>query len=142
MRLGVLDVGSNTVHLLVVDAHPGARPIPAFSHKVELQLVQLIGPDGAITDEGAERLESFIEESVAIAEDKGVEEFIGFATSADGLTWTRHDDRAGIDIDPDSWEGSMICYPFVFDSEIGRVMLYNGGRYGDAGFGIAVLEQE
>ena len=82
MRLGVLDVGSNTVHLLVVDAHQGARPLPAFSHKVELQLVQLIGEDGAITDEGAERLEAFIEESVAIAEDKGVEEFIGFATSA------------------------------------------------------------
>ena len=24
MRLGVIDVGSNTVHLLVVDAHPAA----------------------------------------------------------------------------------------------------------------------
>jgi exopolyphosphatase/guanosine-5'-triphosphate,3'-diphosphate pyrophosphatase len=82
MRLGVLDVGSNTVHLLVVDAHQGARPLPAFSHKVELQLVKLIGADGAITDEGAERLEAFIAEAVVIAEDKGVEEFIGFATSA------------------------------------------------------------
>src|SRR5947209_1330435 len=29
VRLGVLDVGSNTVHLLVVDAEPGARPMPA-----------------------------------------------------------------------------------------------------------------
>jgi len=67
---------------------------------------------------------------------------IGFATSADGLSWTRHDDQAGIDRDHDSWEGTMICYPFVFDTEIGRFMLYNGGRYGDAGFGIAVLEQE
>src|SRR5439155_1114851 len=38
MRLGVLDVGSNTVHLLVVDAYPGARPMPAFSHKTELKL--------------------------------------------------------------------------------------------------------
>ena len=28
--LGVLDVGSNTVHFLVVDAHQGARPVPAF----------------------------------------------------------------------------------------------------------------
>jgi exopolyphosphatase/guanosine-5'-triphosphate,3'-diphosphate pyrophosphatase len=77
-----LDIGSNTVHLLVVDAHQGARPLPAFSHKVELQLVKLIGGDGAITDEGAERLEAFVAESVVIAEDKGVEEFIGFATSA------------------------------------------------------------
>ena len=38
MRLGVLDVGSNTVHLLVVDAYQGARPVPAFSQKEELQL--------------------------------------------------------------------------------------------------------
>nr|WP_284289547.1 hypothetical protein [Angustibacter aerolatus] len=35
MRLGVLDVGSNTVHLLVVDAHQGGHPLPAFSHKAE-----------------------------------------------------------------------------------------------------------
>src|SRR5918912_872809 len=40
MRLGVLDVGSNTVHLLVVDAHAGATPIPASSHKVELRLTE------------------------------------------------------------------------------------------------------
>lgn len=45
MRLGVLDVGSNTVHLLVVDAHPGARPLPAHSHKVELRLAQLLDED-------------------------------------------------------------------------------------------------
>jgi len=70
------------VHLLVVDAHRGARPLPAFSHKIELQLVKLIGDDGAITPEGAARLESFVEEAVAVAEDKGVEEFLGFATSA------------------------------------------------------------
>ncbi|NEE40373.1 Ppx/GppA family phosphatase, partial [Streptomyces sp. SID7982] len=42
MRLGVLDVGSNTVHLLVVDAHPGARPLPAHSHKAELRLAELL----------------------------------------------------------------------------------------------------
>lgn len=67
---------------------------------------------------------------------------IGFATSADGSAWTRHDARSGIECDPGSWEGPMICYPFVFDTEIGRMMLYNGGRYGDAGFGIAVLQQD
>ncbi len=82
MRLGVLDIGSNTVHLLVVDAHQGARPLPAFSHKIELHLVGLIGEDGTISADGAERLESFVSECVSIAEDKGVEEFIGFATSA------------------------------------------------------------
>ena len=82
MRLGVLDVGSNTVHLLVVDAHQGARPLPAYSHKMDLRLVEHIGPDGAITDEGSSLLEAFVAESLVTAEDKGVEEFICFATSA------------------------------------------------------------
>jgi hypothetical protein len=67
---------------------------------------------------------------------------IGFATSDDGITWIRRDEEAGIESEGSSWEGPMICYPFVFDTEIGRMMLYNGGRYGDAGFGIAALEQE
>lgn len=67
---------------------------------------------------------------------------IGFATSADGVQWRRQDDQAGIACDQESWEQPMICYPFVFDTEIGRMMLYNGGRYGVAGFGIAALEQD
>ena len=67
---------------------------------------------------------------------------IGHATSPDGIGWTRHDDKAGIACDPDSWERSMICYPYVLDTEVGRVMFYNGGRYSDAGFGVAILEQD
>lgn len=46
MRLGVLDVGSNTVHFLVVDAHPGAAPLPAYSHKAELRLAELLDERG------------------------------------------------------------------------------------------------
>ena len=39
--------------------------------------------------------------------------------------------------------GLMIIHEIVvLGPEVGRMMLYNGGRYGDAGFGIAVLEQE
>jgi hypothetical protein len=49
---------------------------------------------------------------------------------------------AGIACDQDSWEGPMIAYPFVFDTERGRFMLYNGGRYGTGGFGIAILDQD
>ena len=40
MRLGVIDVGSNTVHLLVVDAYWGAHPLPDFSHKIDLRLAE------------------------------------------------------------------------------------------------------
>ena len=82
MRLGVLDVGSNTVHFLVVDAHPGAAPVPAYSHKIELRLAELLDDDGAIGEEGVERLVGMVASSMRVAEDKGVEEVLPFATSA------------------------------------------------------------
>ncbi|GAQ54799.1 Ppx/GppA phosphatase family protein [Streptomyces acidiscabies] len=82
MRLGVLDVGSNTVHLLVVDAHPGARPLPAHSHKAELRLAQLLDADGAIGPDGVDRLVGVVQDALQAAEDKGVEDLLPFATSA------------------------------------------------------------
>ncbi|MEU9130184.1 Ppx/GppA phosphatase family protein [Kitasatospora sp. NPDC048540] len=82
MRLGVLDVGSNTVHFLVVDAHPGAAPLPAYSHKAELRLAELLDADGAIGAEGVERLTAMVASSLAVAEDKGVVDLLPFATSA------------------------------------------------------------
>ncbi|MFD5899768.1 MULTISPECIES: Ppx/GppA family phosphatase [unclassified Streptomyces] len=82
MRLGVLDVGSNTVHLLAVDAHRGARPLPAHSHKTELRLAELLDADGAIGPDGVERLVATIAEALQAAEDKGCEAVLSFATSA------------------------------------------------------------
>ncbi|MEU4190671.1 Ppx/GppA phosphatase family protein [Kribbella sp. NPDC026611] len=82
MRLGVLDVGSNTVHLLVVDAHRGAAPLPAYSHKTELRLAEHLDKDGKIAQSGADGLVSFIKEAVELAEDKGCESVLAFATSA------------------------------------------------------------
>ncbi|MET8449499.1 Ppx/GppA phosphatase family protein [Streptomyces sp. NPDC005209] len=82
MRLGVLDVGSNTVHLLVVDAHPGARPLPAHSHKAELRLAQLLDGDEAIGPDGVDKLIAVIHDALQAAEDKGVEDLLPFATSA------------------------------------------------------------
>ncbi|WP_030199796.1 Ppx/GppA phosphatase family protein [Streptomyces sp. NRRL S-87] len=82
MRLGVLDVGSNTVHLLAVDAHPGARPLPAHSHKTELRLAQLLDEAGAIGTEGVDKLVAVIADAVQAAEDKGCEDVLPFATSA------------------------------------------------------------
>jgi exopolyphosphatase / guanosine-5'-triphosphate,3'-diphosphate pyrophosphatase len=82
MRLGVLDLGSNTVHLLVVDAHPGARPLPAFSHKEELHLADHLDADNRLSQECRDRLVEFVREAMRIAEDKGVQELLAFATSA------------------------------------------------------------
>jgi exopolyphosphatase/guanosine-5'-triphosphate,3'-diphosphate pyrophosphatase len=82
MRLGVLDVGSNTVHLLVVDAHPGACPLPAHSHKADLRLAQLLDASGAIGPEGVDKLIETVQDALEAAEDKGVEALLPFATSA------------------------------------------------------------
>lgn len=82
MRLGVLDIGSNTVHLLVVDAHPGARPWPANSHKNDLRLAEHLTKDGGIAKEGVDSLLAFVREALTLAEDRGCEEMLAFATSA------------------------------------------------------------
>lgn len=82
MRLGVIDVGSNTVHLLVVDAHPGAHPLPATSHKRELRLSEHTTSDGSISADGVQQLTAFVRESLAIADDQGCEDLLAFATSA------------------------------------------------------------
>ncbi|MDE9364988.1 Ppx/GppA phosphatase family protein [Luteipulveratus sp. YIM 133132] len=82
MRLGVIDVGSNTVHLLVVDAHRGAQPLPAYSHKIELRLSEHTTDDGSIAEGGVKRLSTFVGECLTVAEDQGIEDLLAFATSA------------------------------------------------------------
>ncbi|WP_134772369.1 Ppx/GppA phosphatase family protein [Ornithinimicrobium flavum] len=82
MRLGVIDVGSNTVHLLVVDAHPGAHPMPDFSHKATLRLAEHLTPEGDISAEGARTLARFVTDCVEVAESRGASELMAFATSA------------------------------------------------------------
>jgi exopolyphosphatase/guanosine-5'-triphosphate,3'-diphosphate pyrophosphatase len=82
MRLAVLDVGSNTVHLLVVDAHRGARPLPASSYKSDLHLAEHLSDDGNIDDAGADALVSAIKSSLTVAEGQGTEDMMAFATSA------------------------------------------------------------
>ncbi|WP_353953715.1 Ppx/GppA phosphatase family protein [Knoellia sp. S7-12] len=82
MRLGVIDVGSNTVHLLVVDAHMGAQPLPTSSHKRELRLSEHVTDIGEIDEAGRGRLADFVAECLTVAEDQGVEDLMGFVTSA------------------------------------------------------------
>lgn len=65
---------------------------------------------------------------------------IGYSESIDGLTWIRKDTQAGIGISKNGWDSEMVCYPFVFDYDGHRYMLYNGNGFGSTGFGIAILE--
>ncbi|HEY5335768.1 MAG TPA: Ppx/GppA phosphatase family protein [Mycobacteriales bacterium] len=81
-RLGVLDVGSNSVHLLVVDAHRGGHPTPAASVKTELHLAELLAPDGTISATGAQRLIEVVAKARVSAEAYAVDDLLAFATSA------------------------------------------------------------
>ena len=82
MRLGVLDVGSNTVHLLIVDAHRGGHPDPVRSHKTELHLAELLRADGSLGEDGSRALCQAVTDARAAAADEGVEDMMAFATSA------------------------------------------------------------
>lgn len=82
MRLGVLDVGSNTVHLQVMDAVTGARPIPNLNFKQDVRLTEFLTSDGAISVEGIRVLREAIRRSLAEAKKAKTEEVFPFATSA------------------------------------------------------------
>ena len=82
MRLGVLDIGSNTGHLLVVDAHRGAAPLPAFSYKEPLRLAEHLDEAGAVSQQGIDALAAFTAQAQRVAEEKGCEDMLAFATSA------------------------------------------------------------
>ena len=82
VRLGVLDVGSNTVHLLVVDARRGGHPTPMSSTKASLRLAEAIDGSGKLTRKGADKLISTIDEFAKIAASSGCAELMAFATSA------------------------------------------------------------
>lgn len=82
MRLGVLDVGSNTVHLLVVEAHPGAPPVPQASHRSVLRLMRYLREDGSIAPDGVEAVLHAVAEARRQADAEGIDELLPFATSA------------------------------------------------------------
>src|SRR5689334_6478542 len=82
MRMGVLDIGSNTGHLLIVDAHRGGPPVPAHTFKEPLRLAEHVDEAGSVTDEGLARLVKYVGDARAEAEDHGCSTVLAFATSA------------------------------------------------------------
>jgi len=82
VRLGVLDVGSNTIHLQVIDGHLGGPPIPNSSHKSVIRLTEYLDGSGAITDLGISRITESIHLNLKSAEHLNIDELLAFATSA------------------------------------------------------------
>jgi exopolyphosphatase/guanosine-5'-triphosphate,3'-diphosphate pyrophosphatase len=114
MRLGVLDVGSNTVHLLVVDAYHGAHPWPAYSEKAELRLAEKIGDDGKLSRSGAESLIDAVAKARDAAARHETEDLLAFATSAvrdatnSATVLRRVRDETGVDLQVLSGEAEAI----------------------------------
>lgn len=137
MRLGVLDIGSNTVHLLVVDAHQGAAPLPAWKSKIALRLAEHLSPDGSIDDEAVADLVEFSRHAQEVAEDLGVTEFLAFATSAireapNGLDVIRHmRERTGLDVEvlsgPDEARLTFLAVRRWFGWSAGRILVLDIG---------------
>jgi len=82
MRMGVLDIGSNTGHLLIVDAYRGGPPIPAHKFKEALRLSEHLDESGAVDAEGISQLVKYVVEARAEAEENGCSTVLAFATSA------------------------------------------------------------
>lgn len=78
----MLDVGSNTVHLLIVDAHTGAAPIPALSQKYELRLAEQLKNDGDLKKSSLKSLIEVLNECNKFIVDHDCDELLAFATSA------------------------------------------------------------
>ncbi|MCH4159728.1 Ppx/GppA phosphatase family protein [Bifidobacterium sp.] len=81
-RLGVLDIGSNTIHMLIVDAAPGSRPDPEASTKSTVRLMQYLKEDGCIKKAGVEAILAGVDQGMALAEEYNVTQLLPMATSA------------------------------------------------------------
>jgi exopolyphosphatase/guanosine-5'-triphosphate,3'-diphosphate pyrophosphatase len=82
VRLGVLDVGSNTVHLLIVDAHRGGHPTPMASEKTALRLAESLDSSGRLSRAGADALVRAVRTARSSAKAAGCRDVLAFATSA------------------------------------------------------------
>jgi exopolyphosphatase/guanosine-5'-triphosphate,3'-diphosphate pyrophosphatase len=82
VRLGVIDIGSNTVHLLVMDARHGACPLPQVSHRATVRLMRYLQPDGSISPEGVAELTGAVERAATVGREHGAEQTMALATSA------------------------------------------------------------
>ena len=66
---------------------------------------------------------------------------LGYAESADGLSWVRKDDEVGIARSDQGWDSEMIEYSHVFRYNGKTFMFYNGNGFGRSGFGYAILDE-
>ncbi|MEO7836487.1 MAG: hypothetical protein ABIS21_02460, partial [Acidimicrobiales bacterium] len=82
MRIAALDLGSNSFHLLVADAHADGSFDPIVREKEMLRLGDSVASSGRISEEAADRAVDAVKRFRALAAAAEAEEFVAYATSA------------------------------------------------------------
>src|SRR4051794_10427423 len=82
MRIGVLDVGSNSIKLQIVDAGAGQPPLPVRAFRTAIKLAERGNSSGQISGRALERMINAIREAMDVAEQQDVSELLCFATEA------------------------------------------------------------
>ncbi|MCP5368748.1 MAG: exopolyphosphatase [Hyphomicrobiales bacterium] len=80
-RLGVVDIGSNTVRMVVYDA-PDGMPIPMFNEKAQCELGRHLAETGRLNPEGVKMAQITLARFVGLAEAMGLAELDFVATAA------------------------------------------------------------
>ncbi|MDN3026786.1 Ppx/GppA family phosphatase [Streptomyces sp. S.PB5] len=80
MRISVVDVGSNTVRLVVADTEGGV-PLPVHTAKWRLRLSECVEPGGPVPEESVERLVAAVDEASRTAAKWGAAAPLAFATA-------------------------------------------------------------
>jgi len=82
MRIAAFDLGSNSFHLLVVDAHPDGTFAPLIREKDMLRLGDAVGREGRIPEALADRAVATVDRFRKLAVGAGTEEIHARATAA------------------------------------------------------------
>ena len=137
MRLGVLDVGSNTVHLLVMDAHRGGHPLPARSEKTVLRLAEHVDETGKLSRRGADALVAAVAGARRSATALDCDDLLAFATSAvrearnGSKVLERVRDETGVDLQvltgPDEARLTFLAVRRWFGWSAGRLLVLDIG---------------
>ncbi|MDP6258420.1 MAG: hypothetical protein QGH63_04955, partial [Rhodospirillales bacterium] len=80
-RIGIVDIGSNTVRLVVYDA-PARLPVPIFNERVACRLGKGLGQTGRLNPEGVELAMRTLGRFTNLVREMKVERFVLLATAA------------------------------------------------------------
>lgn len=80
-RIGIVDIGSNTVRLVVYDV-PDRMPVPMFNEKAECRLVEGMSKTGTLSPAGVKKAINSLRRFVRLSQAMGVEKLDLIATAA------------------------------------------------------------